>query len=82
VKHVTLTARQLEIARLLARGLNYAEVAAELDISRRTVEHHVAELRRRTGSRTTVAAVSHARRRAPSAHAQPTRGFPVGDLPN
>ena len=36
-----LTDRQAEIHRLIARGLTYGEIAAELYISPRTVEHHV-----------------------------------------
>lgn len=36
-----MTDRQAEIHRLLARGLTYGEIAAELYISPRTVEHHV-----------------------------------------
>ncbi len=72
MKHVVLTARQFEVAQLLSRDMTYTEIAAELGISPRTVEFHAAELRRRTGSRSNVAAVSRARGRAPSAHAQPT----------
>lgn len=74
MKLVTLTPRQFEIAKLLSRGLTYKEVGERLGISTRTVEQHVAELRKRTGSRTTVAAVSRARARAPSAPRSATTG--------
>ena len=36
-----LTERQLEILRLLARGLTNAEIAAKIVVSTRTVDHHV-----------------------------------------
>lgn len=39
-----LTPRQLEVARALARGLSYAAIAAELHVSRRTVESHVQQI--------------------------------------
>jgi DNA-binding CsgD family transcriptional regulator len=61
VSDVSLTPRQREVARLLAQDLTYLDIAVRLGISPRTVEHHAAELRRRTQSRTTAAAVSRAR---------------------
>jgi DNA-binding NarL/FixJ family response regulator len=36
-----LTDRQVEIVRLLARGLTNAEIAAKLVLSVRTIDHHV-----------------------------------------
>lgn len=36
-----LTNRQLEVARLLARGLTNGEIATELFVSPKTAEHHV-----------------------------------------
>ena len=38
----TLTARELEVAELVRRGLGNAEIAGELTLSTRTVENHVA----------------------------------------
>lgn len=64
MKHVVLTPRQFEVARLLSHGLSYDEVGVKLGISARTVEHHAAELRRRTGSANNTAAVSRVRTRA------------------
>lgn len=39
-----LTARQLEVAHLLRRGLSYGRVARELGIERRTVRAHVRDI--------------------------------------
>ena len=52
-----LTARQQEVAALVARGLPNDGVAAELGISLRTVERHVSDIlqRWRLGSRTALA---------------------------
>ena len=53
-----LTARELEVARLLADGLTNAELADALVISERTVAHHVSSILSKLGlaSRTQVAA--------------------------
>jgi DNA-binding CsgD family transcriptional regulator len=63
VKHVILTPRQLQVAKLLSRGLTYEDIGEHLQISPRTVEHHAAELRRKTNSPNNVAAVSRAQAR-------------------
>jgi DNA-binding CsgD family transcriptional regulator len=44
-----LTNRQLDVARLLARGLTNAELAEELFISPKTVDHHVSAVLARLG---------------------------------
>ena len=45
-----LTDREWEIARLVVQGIGYREIGERLFISPRTVEHHVASVRRRLGS--------------------------------
>lgn len=44
-----LSARELEVAGLLLSGLTYRDIGARLFISAKTVEHHVARMRRRLG---------------------------------
>lgn len=39
-----LTRREAEVAALIARGLTNGEIAAELVLSKRTVEHHIANI--------------------------------------
>jgi DNA-binding CsgD family transcriptional regulator len=77
VSHVILTRRQFEVAELLARGMTYAEIGERLGISWRTVEIHARLARKRAGVRTNAALTSRTRRRAPSAHARPTKDIPV-----
>jgi DNA-binding CsgD family transcriptional regulator len=47
---VTLSTREQEIARRVLTGLTYKEIGAQLFISAKTVEHHVARIRRRLGA--------------------------------
>jgi len=52
-----LTARELEVMRLLAEGLTARQIGASLGISTRTAEGHVAQILRRLGARNRAEAV-------------------------
>jgi DNA-binding NarL/FixJ family response regulator len=45
-----LSEREREVAELLVRGMPYRDIGAQLFISAKTVEHHVARIRRRLGA--------------------------------
>ena len=45
-----LSDREREVAELLLRGMPYRDIGAQLFISAKTVEHHVARIRRRLGA--------------------------------
>ncbi|WP_062389718.1 ATP-binding protein [Demequina iriomotensis] len=57
-----LTARELDVLRHLDRGLSTTEIAHELVVSPRTVEHHVSAVLRKLGEPTRARAVAAARR--------------------
>ncbi|MGB7505328.1 MAG: LuxR C-terminal-related transcriptional regulator, partial [Mycobacterium sp.] len=45
-----LSDREREVAELLLNGMPYRDIGAQLFISAKTVEHHVARIRRRLGA--------------------------------
>lgn len=55
-----LTSRELEVLRLLAAGKRNAEIATDLVVSRRTVDHHVSAILRKLDVRTRGEAVAAA----------------------
>ena len=58
-----LTAREIEVLRLLAEGLSNAEIAERLFLSEKTVGHHVSSVLRKLGEPTRSRAVATALRR-------------------
>ena len=56
----SLTERELEVLRLVARGLTDAEIAARLVLSVHTVHRHIANIRTRLGVPTRSAAAAWA----------------------
>ena len=57
-----LTGRELDVLELLADGLRNAEIAERLFLSTRTVDHHVASIRRKLDAASRGQAVAEARR--------------------
>ena len=53
-----LTRREREVAALVARGFSNREIASEVHLSGRTIENHIANIKRKLGrsSRTEIAA--------------------------
>jgi DNA-binding NarL/FixJ family response regulator len=55
-----LTERQVDVLRLVSRGLSNAEIAERLVLSRRTVEHHVQDIYAKIGASTRARAAMFA----------------------
>ena len=55
-----LTARQVQVLRLLARGMTNSEIARELGLSEKTVAHHLTHIFSKTSSENRTAAVAFA----------------------
>lgn len=56
-----LSAREVEVARMVLTGKTYREIGSTLFISPRTVEHHIARIRRRLGLETRAELLDHLR---------------------
>lgn len=54
----TLTASELEVARLVAKGMSYKEIARVRDRSLSTIDHQLRSIRQKTGTSSTSALVS------------------------
>jgi DNA-binding NarL/FixJ family response regulator len=57
-----LTQRELEILRLIARGMTNPEIAAQLYLSNHTIKTHISRIFAKTGSRDRAAAIGYAHR--------------------
>jgi HD-GYP domain-containing protein (c-di-GMP phosphodiesterase class II) len=60
IRPADLTERQVEVLRLVSRGLSNAEIAERLVLSRRTVEHHVQDIYAKIGAATRAGAAMFA----------------------
>ena len=56
----TLSAREVEILRLVAQGLSDQDIATQLVLSTHTVHRHVANIRTKLGLPSRTAAAAHA----------------------
>jgi DNA-binding CsgD family transcriptional regulator len=60
--HPTLSAREIEVLRLVAQGKTNGEIAEMLVISKNTVDRHVSSVLAKTGSANRAEAVLYAAR--------------------
>jgi DNA-binding NarL/FixJ family response regulator len=58
-----LSARQLDVLALIAEGERNATIAARLQLSEKTIDHHVSAILRKLGAESRTAAVAEAARR-------------------
>jgi DNA-binding NarL/FixJ family response regulator len=49
-KPVTLSDREIEIIELVSAGLTNEDIAAQLEISKRTVDNHISNILKKTGT--------------------------------
>ena len=57
-----LTQREVEILRMIARGMTNPEIAAQLFLSNHTIKTHISRIFAKTGSRDRAAAIGYAHR--------------------
>lgn len=57
IKFVKLTKRQLQIVKMIARGMSSKEIALQLGLSNRTVEVHRYNILRKTNSKNSITAI-------------------------
>jgi DNA-binding NarL/FixJ family response regulator len=67
-----LTPRETEVVKLIAEGMANREIAAELVISVKTADHHVAHILRKLDAANRLEAAAIAHRVAPPAETQPS----------
>jgi DNA-binding CsgD family transcriptional regulator len=56
---VMLSPREKQVFDLLCAGDSQAQIASSLGLSRKTVNQYVAALRKKTGTKSTIAAVAY-----------------------
>jgi DNA-binding NarL/FixJ family response regulator len=57
IKFAKLTKRQMQIVKMIARGMSSREIAEQLGLSNRTVEVHRYNILRKTNSKNSIMAI-------------------------